>query len=125
MMLPLLALMLAIGSPDCENTANQGEINACALIGYREADAELNRQWAVTLAAVRKRNGDVPAPVGGAPEQRLRDAQRAWITYRDAHCDSFLPYGSTAQLDYAQNIWCHTELTQARTEQLKEIAATP
>jgi len=121
----LALILLAAAQPDCETTVNQGEMNECALIAYRAADAALNRQWAITLAAVRRRDQSDTAPIGmgsGPAEPRLRDAQRAWIVYRDSHCDSRYPYGSTGQLDYMMNVSCLTQLTLARTEQLEQIA---
>jgi uncharacterized protein YecT (DUF1311 family) len=113
------ALLAAEPVPDCKNTSIQLEIAECALIEWRKADAELNRQWKVTLATV-KRNGEGAVSADQTAEYLLK-AQRAWITYREAHCDSLHPYTMRVQLDYSMNVWCQTALTQARIEELREL----
>lgn len=48
---------------------------ACAQALTRVWDGELNRLWPAVLAAE-----------GATSGERLRDAQRAWIAFRDAEC---------------------------------------
>ena len=110
----------------CDTAVTQPDINACALAAFSRADAELNRQWQVTLAAARRSAAaDLPAADGRTAADRLLAAQRAWLTFRDAHCDS-VAYGEMgAQLDYTMNIHCRAELTRQRTAQLAEIAMEP
>lgn len=118
-MILLFALLGAETVPDCKNTSNQIEISECALIEWRKADADLNRQWKLTLATV-KRNGDGAISAAQTADYLLK-AQRAWITYREAHCDSLHPYTMRVQLDYSLNVWCQTGLTQARIEELRDL----
>ena len=118
-MILFLALIAGAPVPDCKNTSKQIEISECALIEWRKVDAELNRQWKITLSTM-KRNGDGAISAEQTVEYLLK-AQRAWITYREAHCDSLHPYTMRAQLDYSLNVWCQTGLTQARIEELREL----
>jgi len=124
------ALLFAIATgglqASCDTAVTQPDINACALAALSRADAELNRQWQVTLAAARRGEaGDVLGADGRTAADRLLAAQRAWLAFRDAHCDS-VAYGEMgAQLDYTMNIHCRAELTRQRTAQLVEIAREP
>ncbi|HEY0028660.1 MAG TPA: lysozyme inhibitor LprI family protein [Allosphingosinicella sp.] len=115
MSLFVLAL-LASAAPECKRAVAQPDLNACAAAAYSTADAALNRQWALTLKAVRK-DDEL-----GERVERLRTAQRAWVTFRDAHCDSAYYSGIGASLDYTLNIHCRTAVTKERTRQLAELA---
>ncbi|MEM9310349.1 MAG: lysozyme inhibitor LprI family protein, partial [Pseudomonadota bacterium] len=55
----------------------------------------------------------------------LLEAQRAWITYRDAHCrvDGYTARGGSLEPLLVST--CKTALTKARTNQLKELAQSP
>lgn len=85
------------------------------------ADKELNRVYKQAKAAARRRDayleaGQVPAVI------MLRDAQRAWIPFRDQACavESTLMRGGTAQplLKWG----CMARLTRQRTEDLRYFA---
>ena len=75
----------------------------------RAADAELNAAYQVTLDAL----------PGNATRAKLREAQRAWIAFRDAEIElnGALPGASGNNLKMLQ-----TELTETRTKQLKALA---
>ena len=97
---------------NCDDAYTQSEMNICAARDYDDADAALNAQWSVTYAAM----ADYP----GA-KQTLLEAQRAWLTYRDAQCDAVgTPYegGSIQPLVIAT---CLANLTRARTEELQQM----
>ena len=112
----LLILALSVATPlDCTIAVTQPELNACAAQEYRRADTALNRQYAETIKDLTSGEGS------GRRIARLRQAQRAWITYRDAHCDSAFVSSIGASLDYMMNIGCRTQLTEERTRQLAEL----
>jgi uncharacterized protein YecT (DUF1311 family) len=95
---------------DCEN-ANRLELELCAVAEFRTADAELNKVYQVLMTR------------DGADEKNralLRDAQRAFIIYRDKACawESDLARGGTGATLYAVN--CLKDLTEARVASLKE-----
>jgi uncharacterized protein YecT (DUF1311 family) len=79
---------LADDKPDCIDPQTQMEMTFCAGVDYQEADAALNALWPDVLAAARLNDeyvGDM-ARERGVPTtvEALRDAQRAWIRFRDA-----------------------------------------
>jgi len=60
----------------CGELPNMIAINACAGEQYKKADDELNRLFKEKISAIETpKNKD-----------RFRDAQRAWITFRDKVC---------------------------------------
>src|SRR6185503_18775489 len=73
-------------NPDCPGEPPQEEINRCLERQFGRADTALNRQWQATLAARQ------------AGAEQLRTAQRAWIAYRDAHCESAVPSVASAEI---------------------------
>ncbi|KHS48831.1 MULTISPECIES: lysozyme inhibitor LprI family protein [Novosphingobium] len=111
-----LMLMLAAVSvsPDCKNTSVQAELNDCAHSEFLKADRALNAQWKTTLRLFRERSPD--------DEARLRAAQRAWLTFRDAECEARWPFDLGVSLDKMLHINCLTNLTIERTEMLAELA---
>lgn len=83
-----------------------GQANASA----SDADAELNRYYAAAMERLKDQGEDY-----AKARNELRDAQRAWIKYRDAECGavftSWYP-GSIARTMAGQ---CVDELSRART----------
>jgi uncharacterized protein YecT (DUF1311 family) len=93
---------LADDKPDCIDPQTQMEMTFCAGVDYQEADAALNALWPDVLAAARLNDeyvGDM-ARERGVPTtvEALRDAQRAWIKFRDAQCEyeAYEVFGGTA-----------------------------
>ena len=79
-------------------------------------DAELNDTYQKLLAAARKEPGAV---------EKIRTAERAWITYRDAYMDAMYPakdkqasYGSIFPME-ANLLRAH--LTRQQIDALKEL----
>ena len=123
----LLAIALAAAEPalDCDDQVTQADMNQCAHIAYQRADAELNRQWRLALAVARisdREIADVRRDRRRGFVESLLAAQRAWLTFRDNHCvlNSYDAIGGSMEpMLYSL---CMTALTEARTEQLREIA---
>lgn len=115
--------------PECANAVVQQDLNYCAAQEFHEADAALNAQWTITAAEMRRRDDELTAPDREVRREdwpgyfnTLLAAQRAWLIYRDNHCDSEgLRYwsGSLEPLIAAN---CRTALTLDRTEQLRRLA---
>ena len=98
-------------NPDCPGDAGPAQLNQCLERRFTSADAALNRQWQATLTAL---------PNGA---ERLRTAQRAWLTYRDAHCASAVPSVASVETQNLEGVLCRTRLTEARTRELADLAA--
>ncbi len=95
---------------DCANAMTQLDMNICANKDYLAADRKLN-------AAYRRLRGTLDS--GGAI--KLRDAQRAWIVFRDKECrfeSAQNEGGSIYPMVYAG---CATGATDARTRALERL----
>ncbi len=122
-----LALLLVLAAApamaqeiDCSVPMEQLELNDCAYRLYERSDGWLNDAYAEAIAATRARD-----PLTGSHhEEALREAQRAWVTYRDRHCelvgDSWGSVGAQAQpMIHAGCLQTETEL---RTDTLRAYA---
>ena len=92
-----------------EADQSQMGMNMCAGEAYERADTALNAQWAKAVAAYKDE---------AEGKKLLLDAQRAWLKYRDAHCQA------AAFDSKGGSIWpmlvsgCMAELTRRRTREL-------
>nr|WP_289852076.1 lysozyme inhibitor LprI family protein [Rhizobium sp. SSA_523] len=108
-------------SVPCDQAVSQLDINICADQDYRSADDDLNSQWAKTKTVLAGWDAELDAHNKGAVDA-LTKAQRAWISYRDAHCDAvgYSVFGGS--LYQAVILGCMAEVTRQRTEELKKLA---
>jgi uncharacterized protein YecT (DUF1311 family) len=123
------ALLLAAQDPqwNCANPQAQQEMNYCAGQDFERADTELNAAYrtAITTAQeadrdyARATQGNEMRVSGPGEEASLRAAQRAWVTFRDAHCEgeSYEARGGSMQPMLYQG--CRATLTRARTAELR------
>lgn len=128
MMIGLLFLLLMESEPplDCENAMTQAAMNQCAHQEYQAADAQLNVQWQVTAAAMKLRDQNFASDsdMRKGYFSTLQEAQRAWITYRDAHCRSEGYFARGGSMEPMLVSFCLANVTIARTRQLKQLAET-
>ena len=123
-MIVLLAMAAAAATPKCSDPQTQLEMNLCAVEDAKKADADLNRQWAITAAKMRAQDKGGYAPKDGRPGyyNALLEAQRAWIKFRDLECrvQGYAMRGGSAEPMTVSG--CLATVTRARTVQLKQIA---
>jgi len=118
-----LALALAAQEPqlDCDNAMSQMEMNACAGQDFEAVDAELNRIWPGLIAHAREMDREIDRRYDQRPgyEEVLRDAQRAWVTFRDAEC-TWSAYGEArgGSMESMSYNACRADLTRQRIRQL-------
>ena len=116
----ILALLLAAAAPQAppddplenacyEADQSQQGMNHCAGDAYERADKSLNAPWAKVVAAYK---GDKGA------EKLLLDAQRAWLKYRDAHCQASAYDSLGGSIWPLLNSGCLADLTRKRTQEL-------
>ncbi|HWV60059.1 MAG TPA: lysozyme inhibitor LprI family protein [Sphingopyxis sp.] len=121
----LMTLAAAAQEPelDCDNAMAQFELNACAYKEYERADAAMNAQWKVTAARMKEIDADFDRSQDNRPGyfDTLLAAQRAWLTYREQHCagEGYTMRGGSAEPMVISG--CQTQLTEARTKQLKDL----
>ena len=124
----LLALAIVAqtqAKPNCDNPDTQADMNICADIDFRAADQTLNKQWKVNVATM-KVHDKAAADLGendGRPSyyETLLEGQRAWLKYRDAHCNSEGYWARGGTLEPALELNCLARLTRARTKELQDL----
>lgn len=122
-----LALLLAAQDPqwNCANPQAQQEMNYCAGQDAERADAELNTVYRTAIAAAQAADREyaglpqVRADPGPGEEATLREAERAWVSFRDANCrlQSFEARGGSMQPMLEGG--CRATMTRARTAELR------
>jgi uncharacterized protein YecT (DUF1311 family) len=106
---------------DCENAVVQMELTYCAEKDWQAADAGLNTAYSAAMKSMREMDANLTADLKGAAEA-LKEAQRAWIPYRDKACAAagFLARGGSMEpmLIYS----CLADMTKQRTTELEQLA---
>jgi len=132
---PVLCLALAIAMfadaalaqedppVDCANAMTQADMNQCAYQDFEKADKELNvvyRQALKSQEELDRQSAEINPDYVGAVKA-LKKAQRAWIDYRDGHCDGvgYEAVGGTMQSMLISG--CQATMTTARTKELREL----
>ncbi|HET7409058.1 MAG TPA: lysozyme inhibitor LprI family protein [Paracoccaceae bacterium] len=103
----------AASAQDCSDPQTQIEMNECAHLDYLAADEMLNAEYKRARAAL-----------GESGATALRDAQRAWIVFRDKACEvegAQFAGGSIRPMVVAG---CLARLTRRRTEDLRLLSQT-
>lgn len=97
---------------DCANAQTQTDMNICSYEAYKRADKNLNAAYKAAVGQATQ--------LWGSPD-RLRDAQRAWIAYRDKACAVYdYPDGGSIQPLLINE--CMTKVTRDRTDDLNVFA---
>lgn len=120
----ILAAPSHVHAMDCADAMTQQAINACIAAEFEAADTDLNAAYRSARAFMHSRDAAHSAKSTEA-EVALRDAQRAWISYRDQACfaESFLMKGGSAEAMVV--LGCKARLTQQRAQDLWTLAAGP
>lgn len=98
----------------CNPSGSQQELNVCAFEVFTIADDEMNRLYREQMAYLTQ------API----KERLKAAQKAWLSYRDASC-----LYENGTREESGSIWpmaqsaCEANLTRQRNLVLKEYIA--
>ena len=105
---------------DCATAEAQQDLNQCAELDWQAADEALNDAYKRAMAEMKDMDANMPEDLQGAADA-LREAQRAWIPYRDANCTlaGFPMRGGSAEplLVYG----CMTQMTEDRTAELLDM----
>jgi uncharacterized protein YecT (DUF1311 family) len=129
-MISTLLLALAVqGSFDarareyrCSAPENQSqmEMNMCAELDFERADAQLNIIYREEIAGARQGDREIDSSDHRpTSEAVLRQAQRAWLAFRDAHC-TYEGYGEARGGSMEPMVYsgCRARLTRERIAQL-------
>lgn len=115
-----LFLMASEPAVDCVHAMTQTDMNVCSYQSYQAADRTLNKSWeaAAAIAKDQDRQGS------SGNFERLLDAQRKWLAYRDAEC-----LAQNGPREESGTIWpllqntCMQELTETRTKLLRDYVS--
>jgi uncharacterized protein YecT (DUF1311 family) len=114
----LIALLLAAAAP----AQTQADMNRSAGASYAQADAAMTVQWKRTYAHMKNLDAQDKSRGGGfGYAAALLASQRAWLKFRDAQCviqGGEFAGGSAQSMLITQ---CRSQLTRARTQQLKTL----
>lgn len=108
---------------DCANDTTQMALNICAQQDYEKADQELNvvyKQAIKSQADIDKFAAEMGPDYVGAVKA-LKKAQRAWIDYRDGHCEGMGFAGVGGSIRPLLVSGCLASLTTNRTKELREL----
>ena len=111
---------------DCEAPDSFEVVEMCGQAAFAEADAALNETYGLALTQARvltERLALEGAPLETPAEEMLRDAQRAWVAFRDAACAAEATLGGTEAAELVA-LDCLTRLTARRAADL-ELFGTP
>lgn len=108
--LALCAVLSAQAATDCDQAVRQADLNRCAAQAFKREDTRLNSLYKELIGRSDK-----------AQAGKLKQAQRAWISFRDLHCQyeqSRYQGGSMAPLVHAS---CLGNLTRQRNDTLQAV----
>lgn len=107
---------VAASAQDCADANTQREMTECAQQSYQRADDDLNAAY--------KQASLIAHGYGGAAQEQLLAAQRAWITYRDAACDAEAALYDGGSIQPMVRATCLERLTRARSDDLRAAYTT-
>jgi uncharacterized protein YecT (DUF1311 family) len=113
----LAPLLLAAGAKaqkqrqiqPCEGHGSQAEASGCARREFQAADAELNMAY-----------GRLAGILDAGEKALLKEAELAWIKYRDATCTFESSQYAGGTMRPMIESFCLTRVTRARTAELEE-----
>ena len=114
----LLIALLVAAAP----IQTQAQMTRSAGGSYAQADAAMTAQWKRTYAYMKRRDGQDTSRGGGfGYAAALLESQRAWLKFRDTQCviEGGQYAGGSAQGMTVAG--CRSDLTRARTAQLKSM----
>jgi uncharacterized protein YecT (DUF1311 family) len=101
---------MSAGSDPCANAANQRELTECVAQEYMNADGKLNDVYEPLLTSLDREH-----------QLKLKAAQRAWITFRNAECDLRASEALHGSMEKQLRYTCLQDVTTARIKDLDTL----
>jgi uncharacterized protein YecT (DUF1311 family) len=98
---------------DCRNASTTSAMRTCENARYDAAERELNTTYHILFQRL-----------DNVQKQKLRIAQRAWLRFRDANADFQASLAQGGTLSPLLRTGTLTEMTKARTSELKQSTLT-
>jgi uncharacterized protein YecT (DUF1311 family) len=106
---------------DCANAMSTHDLRFCGAAELEAADKALNAAYQKALASIKAREDEPPPYDNKGYEAALRTAQRAWVAYRDADCNTVVPFAWTNGTGGPVAVLgCLINHTKARTKDLED-----
>jgi uncharacterized protein YecT (DUF1311 family) len=107
-----ISFSLQADAENCDHASTQVAINACARQEYETADKQLNQLYS-----------EYRARLDGSQKKKLKQAQIAWLKFRDLNCDfeSSAVEGGSAYAMVRNR--CLAEKTRARVTELQQLVS--
>jgi len=108
---------------DCANAQTQADMNQCSYLDFEKADEALNAVYKRAMKSAQaadKEAADMSEHYVGAVKE-LKKAQRAWIDYRDGHCEGMSRETLGGSMQSMLISGCQARMTEARTKELQEL----
>jgi uncharacterized protein YecT (DUF1311 family) len=116
------AAMADDDEPKCNPEGTQQEMNVCAYDDLQKVDDELNAVYRKAMAFAKSQDDDLAdQPNLKGAVAALKKAQRAWIDYRDGHCDGVGFGARGGSMEPMLVAGCQADLTKKRVEELKAL----
>ncbi len=105
---------------DCERAVSTLDVNACEQIELDKVELKLNLVYQRVLKQMDKISRD---PSNSTDKSKLKknfiDAQRLWVKFRKADCDTTYTYWSDGTIRGAMYLMCMTSRAEQRIKELK------
>jgi uncharacterized protein YecT (DUF1311 family) len=98
----------------CGDAETQDVMNSCFYIEFLNSDHAMNSAYAVLM---KKLDPDM--------QKRVRDAQLAWVRYRDLQCSAVGALWEGGSIQPTQVYACKSGLTSDRVKEIKTAYQTP
>ncbi len=116
----LPALAQQAPRPDCRTPTSTPEISYCLSVELKRADADLNVAYRQALGSIAD-STELDAKLRAKWAETLKQAQRAWVAFRDADCGELIDYEMQGGTGLgAAMISCQLVKTKARVTELKQ-----
>nr|WP_073014893.1 lysozyme inhibitor LprI family protein [Roseibium suaedae] len=123
-MLSAPSLAQDLPNVNCKDPQTQMEFTYCAEQDWQAADAELNKAYKAAMAQMKSYDeglAEYAKELVGAANA-LKEAQRAWIPYRDKACEAFGFQARGGSMEPQLIYDCNARMTRIRTDELKALA---
>lgn len=121
--LPLAMLMPCSGAfgLDCQKAITTPDLNACASIDQKKAEANLNKVYQRVLKTLER--GDSATSSDASVRNALVAAQRAWIKFREAGCNAVHQKYADGSIRTVMYLGCMQSHAERRIKDLEEFAS--
>ena len=114
--LALLGWAGAAAALDCSKAMTTPDMNECAAIDQKKADARLNQVYQRVLKSLE------PDAGGAETKKKLVEAQRAWVKFRDADCAAVYQQHIDGTIRNVMHHGCMRARTEQRIKELNEFS---